>query len=57
MRRTQANTLGSAPEIPKPTAILGIVMALKLKRSTWFAWTCLIAGAVLPVLLAVAARR
>ena len=39
------------------TAILGIVMALKLKRSTWFAWTCLLAGAVLPVLLVVAARR
>ena len=38
------------------TAILGIVMAFRLTRPVWLVWVCLVAGAAIPVLVALAAR-
>jgi len=38
------------------TALLGVVMALKLTRPVWLVWACLAAGVAVPSLLAMAAR-
>jgi hypothetical protein len=38
------------------TAILGLIMAFKLSRPTWTVWACLLAGIVIPILLAWVAR-
>jgi hypothetical protein len=38
------------------TAAIGVVMALRIGRPTWLVWLTLGAGALLPLLLAVAAR-
>jgi hypothetical protein len=39
------------------TAVLGVVMALRIARPVWTVWACLACGAVLPVLLALAVRK
>ena len=39
------------------TAILGIVMALKMTRPVWLAWLCLATGVIVPVWLSLAAMR
>lgn len=38
------------------TALIGIVMVLRITRPAWLAWACLAAGVIIPVLLALAAR-
>lgn len=38
------------------TALIGIAMAFRLTRPQWLVWLCLLAGLVLPVLLALSAR-
>jgi len=39
------------------TAVLGVVMALRIARPVWPVWACLAGGILLPVLLALAARK
>jgi hypothetical protein len=38
------------------TAVIGIVMALRIARPVWLVWVTLAAGAVVPVLLALLAQ-
>ena len=38
------------------TALVGIVMALKIGRPRWLVWLCLAAGTAVPALLAILAR-
>ena len=39
------------------TAIIGVVMAFRSTKPRWLIWACLVAGVVLPALLALAARK
>lgn len=38
------------------TALIGIAMAFRMTRPVWLVWLCLLAGALLPALLALQAR-
>ena len=38
------------------TALIGILMALRVTRPVWLAWLCLAAGVAIPMLLVLAAR-
>jgi hypothetical protein len=39
------------------TALIGVVMALRITRPAWKIWVWLAAGTILPIVLALAARR
>ena len=38
------------------TAVIGVIMAVRITRPAWLVWACLGAGVVLPIVLALAAR-
>ena len=38
------------------TALIGVVMAVRISKPAWLVWACLAAGVAIPVLLALVAR-